>query len=363
MKKTKLITLIIILTIFPSTVFANVATPLMWASFFHLFIGNAIIGIIEGLILSKLFKLKKLKTIFILISANYFSAWIGVFLLNDFHYNIISLNLYNAWFFYWKIVIIAYIATLILEWPFVFLCLSKTKNKLKKSIYGTLIIQSISYLLLFGWYWIISPPTLYTKMKIVPISEISLPENITLYFIKDEDGDVYSRNFSTKKITHIFPLKSKHNRDRLGVKPSTNNSNKWDLFAKTYHYRDKTVEISNEFATIAAPFTKYRKEKNYNVGNTALLGSATNSNWKCHSYSDFIMQAPLTLINKKANKKIKLKYETLFCNWEFRNVTHLPEDKIIFQLGDYQICILDINNKKIALLEYGRGPIAVINEK
>ena len=75
MKKSKLIILIVLITLFPSTVFANVATPIMWASFFHLFIGNAIIGIIEGLILIKLFKLKKIKKISLLILANYFSTW------------------------------------------------------------------------------------------------------------------------------------------------------------------------------------------------------------------------------------------------------------------------------------------------
>ncbi len=363
MKKSKLITLVIILTAFPSTVFANAATPLMLVSFFHLFIGNAIIGIIEGLILSKIFKLKKVKSILLLISANYFSAWIGYFLLDGFYHNIFFLNLYNAYFYYWKMVFIAYIATLIFEWPFIFLCFSKFKSNFKKSIYGTLLIQTISYFLLFGGYWIICPPTLYSEMNIVPASEISLPKNVTLYFINNEDGDIYSMNFSTNKTTHIFSLSSEGMRDRLGVQPSATNSNKWDLFVRTkfsrYAAPNNILKIL-ELSSIIAPF---QKNKSFRSNNKAILGSATNSNWKCYSFGRMAMYSPLILENKKLNQQIFLSFETLFGYWKFLNVIHLPENKIIFQLGDYQICILDINNKKIALLEYGRGPIAVINEK
>ena len=62
--------LILALALFPSTASANAGTPLMWASMLHLVFGNAIIGLIEGLLLARLFKCSKRKSILTLIAAN-----------------------------------------------------------------------------------------------------------------------------------------------------------------------------------------------------------------------------------------------------------------------------------------------------
>ena len=53
----------------------------MWAGTLHLVFGNIIIGVVEGIILARIFKLEKKKLIGLLILANYFSAWIGGFFL------------------------------------------------------------------------------------------------------------------------------------------------------------------------------------------------------------------------------------------------------------------------------------------
>jgi hypothetical protein len=40
----------------------------------------------------------------------------------------------------------------------------------------------------------------------------------------------------------------------------------------------------------------------------------------------------------------------------------LPGDLVLFQLGENQICVVDPNLKKVALLAHGRGPVAVISK-
>jgi hypothetical protein len=57
---------------------------------------------------------------------------------------------------------------------------------------------------------------------------------------------------------------------------------------------------------------------------------------------------------------IYFSFETPFGDWAVRNATHLPTDKVIFQLGENQICLTDPEAKTIALLVHGRGPIAAI---
>ena len=67
----------LVLIALPSVAQANAGTPLMWAGMLHLFIGNAFIGLLEGILLIKLFKAPKMKAVGLMILANYFSAWIG----------------------------------------------------------------------------------------------------------------------------------------------------------------------------------------------------------------------------------------------------------------------------------------------
>ena len=50
---------LLVLAFSPAVAYADAGTPLMWAGLFHLLIGNAIIGVGEGLILSRLFRPKR----------------------------------------------------------------------------------------------------------------------------------------------------------------------------------------------------------------------------------------------------------------------------------------------------------------
>jgi hypothetical protein len=63
----------------PAVAYADAGTPLVWAGAFHLFIGNAVIGVGEGLILSRLFRPKRAGSVPIMIAANYFSSWVCTF--------------------------------------------------------------------------------------------------------------------------------------------------------------------------------------------------------------------------------------------------------------------------------------------
>ena len=95
---------------------------------FHLLLGNAVIGVAEGLILAFLFRLKGAPCI-----ANHDRrqlllglGWRRVPILRD--HGALNLDLYNAWRWLWYMVAITYFFTLLLEWPFVVLCLRKTRR-------------------------------------------------------------------------------------------------------------------------------------------------------------------------------------------------------------------------------------------
>jgi hypothetical protein len=48
--------------------------------------------------------------------------------------------------------------------------------------------------------------------------------------------------------------------------------------------------------------------------------------------------------------------------WKIRNLSVLPNDYLIFQLGD-QICLLDPFKKILAVVTHGYRPLAVLNDE
>lgn len=355
----------------PSYAHADVGTPLMWASAFHLLIGNAFIGMVEGTLLAWFFSVNKAKTLGIMVAANYFSAWAGAFLLSlsASYLESSSLNINNGWRWFWILAGASYLLTLILEWPFVALCFWKKQNWFQLSLKGNLIVQSASYAVLFGWYWMASVTSLYTEMKVVPISELDLPKTVQIYYIADEDGDVYSADLDGKNARKVYDLKSKSKNDRLFVEPGKDTAVAFKLMANVEEKefsKGTPVEILPHFSSRTAS-SKEEDERDqrgggswFKFGRPQVLDGTASNEWEFRS--GFWAAEGFKATNKDQNASFRFGYETLYGNWMVRNITHLPGDIALFQLGKRQICVVDPHTKKVALVTFGRGPIAVLRE-
>lgn len=354
----------------PSAALANAGTPLMWAGMLHLVFGNLLIGLLEGYLLAKIFGLHKGKSIGILILANYFSAWVGGLFLRGAIVRALPLDLYNAWFFFWAMVVLTYLMTLVLEFPFVALAFRRNPQWLRKSIRGSLVIQTVSYLLLFGWYWLASGTSLYTRMEIVQLSAMSLPEKVLMYFIAADDGNVYRMRLPTAERHKVFDLASTDANDRLFVRASSENSNRWDLVARLVaedRRNPKLITIEGAFAAEAAPSWRsahtdppQEEDSWFNFGQSARLDTAKNSQWEF--WSGFWPIEGLRGTQTNTGEQVHFSFETPFGAWNVRNATLLPSDKVLFQMGQDQICIFDPTAKRVALVTKGRGPVAVMED-
>lgn len=356
-----------VLVALPQSAFADAGTPLMWATMLHLVIGNAIIGFVEGVVLAKLFSLKKLKTVALLVPANYFSAWVGGMFIGNVIVPHLHTDINNGWKWFWILVVATYLMTLVLEWPFVALCFRGSTGWFQRSLKGNLVIQTLSYILLFGWYWMASGTSLYTKMQIVSPGELSLPESVLVYFISEPDGNVYARNLSGSENRRIFELHSTNQNDRLFIRPSSVLTNHWDLLARieTGNFLEpKLVEIEKDFAKQAVSYGLASQNPPtydgtwFEFGNVPRLGSAEKSDWDFET--GYWPIEGLHGTNAVKHTRVYFSYETPFGAWNVRNATHLPDDKVLFQLGESQICVFDPDAKKVALLTHGRGPVAII---
>jgi hypothetical protein len=355
----------------PSVAEANAGTPLMWAGMLHLVFGNLIIGLFEGMLLARVFGLSKKKSMGLMILANYFSAWLGGLLIAKAIAHVLPMGLQNAWPLLWVMVIITYTLTLLLEFPFVALAFRGDSAWVRKTIRGSLLVQTVSYVILFGWYWLASGTSLYTKTEVVEISSMSLPEKVLVSFISAKDGDVYAGSLQDRQWKKVFDLNSSHRNDCLLVRPSSRHTNEWDLVARldTEERRNpKLVDIQERFASVAAPSWRSMNTDppqyegtSFNFGQVSKLGTAQSSPWEF--WSGFWPIEGLHGTESKSGVQVSFSFETPFVAWSVRNATHLPSDRILFQLGDDQICVYDPEKKEIALLAEGRGPIAVMQKE
>ena len=356
----------VVLAGLPLSAHGDVGTPLLWAGMLHLVFGNAVIGVVEGLILAWLFKLKKIRTVLVMIGANYFSAWFGdLFLEGVVIGGYLHTDLNNGWRWFWIMAALTYFMTLALEWPFVAFCLRGSEGWWRKSLKGNFIVQTVSYVALFGWYWAASGTSLYTKMKIVDPVELKLPENVAVYFISETNGDVYVWNGSSKRSERFFELRSTNENDSLTVKESRSYVNSVDLVAAlaTPDFRSNKFVVLKEGFDGSGIIDDRTPEDADALGDASLarvqrLGNAEKSHW---SFSEgFWAVEGLHGTNDLTGDSIYFAYETLFGQWVVRSATQLPDDKVIFQLGDNQICVADPNAKEVALLLRGRGPVVAM---
>ena len=342
----------------------------MWAGMLHLVVGNAFIGLFEGLLIAWLFGVSKRKAVFIMIPANYFSAWVGGLFLTHAIVNSLHLDLNNGWRWFWIMVVLTYLITLVLEWPFVAICVHRAENWFAKSVRANVLAQTASYAVLFGWYWMASGTSLYTKLHVASPSDLALPQDVVVYFISEKDGGVYKHALGGGEEVKICDLRSINANDRLFVRPNRQVNRRFDLMARLERSGSRearfievmtnlSVEAAlDERAALTSP-PQYEGTW-FNFGNAKPLGSATNSHWEF--WSGFWPIEGLVAENKETGQKVHFSYETPFGAWTVRNAVLLPSDKVLFQLGENQVCAFDPQARKIALLWHGRGPVPVIEK-
>ena len=114
---------IIVFVFIPCVLFANAGTPLLWAQYAHLFLGNFIIGIGETFYLITSQKTKSFsKVLILLVIANYLSMGIGFLISNFFVYLIGSdlMNLKNLDYIFQNILFYTgfTLGSILIEFPF-----------------------------------------------------------------------------------------------------------------------------------------------------------------------------------------------------------------------------------------------------
>ena len=353
--------LIFVIAMFPSAAYANAGTPLMWASVIHLVFGNAFIGLIEGILLSWIFKRPKWKSILILIAANYASAWAGSYLTFISLNPLADITIENLRLWFLVFVIIAFLITLLIESPFFWFALGSQKRTIQRVAKATLLIHGISYTVLLGWYWMPSGTTMMTQLEVVPASDLLPTEPYALFYISPEGNQVLQSNLLGSKRMILCDVPSHHKNDRLFVRKNMTDCCDLLIHLETDEMGGDREELIAPGFSKLAPIERRSAEGNlekpegtsFNFGPVPSL--ASKSDWEFRT--GFWPIEGIRGENEKEGAEFHFSLEIPFVAWEVRNAIHIEGDRIVFQLGDNQICILAPESRRIALITRGKGPI------
>lgn len=349
----------LVLLLFPTTVWANAGTALMWAAMGHLVIGNAIIGAIEGALLARFFECSKARAVSILTVGNYVSAWAGLFIISyvtglpD-----ITIENVRGWLVLWFVA--AFCLTLVIEFPFVCLALRPRPRLLRDAWRGALIVNGISYALLSVWYVLPSGTSMVTRLKVVPPSEMRPPEAFALYYLSVAGDMVYRMDLPDGKSKQaVYDVDVPSPGGRIYVRPSRNGG--FDLLAHSKS-DDKKAESLIEAGFSDRAAVEWRIAENpesqamesfMSCGPVAVL--VPDSEWKF--FAGFWANGGIAGTHKEDGRRVVYALETPFAAWLVRDAVQLPGDYLVFQLGRDQICMLHPESRRIALLARGRSPV------
>ncbi len=386
----------------PCTVLANAGTPLMWGTMGHLALGNIFIGILEGNILRWRNSGKDNRAVALMVLANYLSAICGMFIIGGLNAlwacNWTLLNLKTNFFL---MVVLLWLATVLLEWPFVWLAMGKELRRWGKALKISFILQSVSYVLLVGWYMYCGNHSLLT-CKIVPPEEIGIPDNVCIYFIADDDF-IYKTHIGKDSPVKIAKLPQKLSEDEISKGyeaflifiADEDEPTKANLMERTYtrsaFERSGLIPVISLFEdTDRVLLTQFGKNQNlkYGESNSCIgrpFGKAIASNYR-FEYDDFFAEFGIILMKKREKDstprniypreadaygfswqdwqedRMLFALGSPIAMWGIRNIIQFENDTILFEFANHQICLFDYRTKCIALLTKGYGATTAIEE-
>ena len=332
----------------PNIALANAGTALMWAPVMHLVAGNLLLGLGEGLAIAFLLKVRKLPAILVMIAANYASTGAGFLLLPTFAPSLQGALggrplLYSLPLYLSMLGGLAFLATILVEWPFCLALVRKRQGAVGRSLGVTVVVHVVSYALLVAFYLGMSSFDLYTNVDVVedfvsgvrPVADIVYlsPENELRLVALDGTNDRLLLGADQLAAPEQQQLRAER-------EPST---------------PDYSIYLGSErIDAISIPAEKWEAplvEGAGNFGAAAAFPSYT-SEWSVRS--DYWA---LSARKGEAYIRIQLAVPTVY--WLTRHATLLPGDLIVFQLGE-QIVVLDLNTRKLGLLAHGRSPLVLL---
>jgi hypothetical protein len=295
---------------------ANAGTPLVWASIGQLLVGNLLIGIGEGWLLSRLFGIRRGTAMAWMVAANYVSLWLGWFLLPPLTGAVRGLFSPSTFFYavpsYLLLMIaVTFVLTVVCEWPVCYALLFGRERAFRKSWAASLVAQSASYGFLVAYYLNASAFSLYTQVEVTPELLASLPDTAAVHFESAKDGEPWRVRLNGQGL------------ERVGEN---------ERISRPARVPGKSRQVVDR--------------------------RPPDASWDVRM--GFFSFEGIQAVHRPTGRSFRAALDTPFLAWPPSEANLLPGDLVVCQLGPDQIVVLDLNARRLALLAAGHSPIVVL---
>ena len=309
---------------------ANSASALVFETPKDLIMINSLIVLLEGLLISKIWKISRLRCVLIMSIANLISASMGVSFTRI---GIVSLDvtIESAKWVLTITMISLLILTLVLEYPFVAWIASGLNITSTQKIRALLIVHFVSYsIIVLPWYFFINH---FSLLKLDPTTVEALGEDPhRLAFISRDRKKIMLYNLTSHKIVGSYPFEG-----------SISHLTPWYFSSDLEFEQSQFLPSSEDNRWSRVAVRQLRDPETLEVELEA------DSDWK----------NGLRIRDSRSGSEDFYKLKTPSIDWDISSVTQIRDGLVVFELGRNQICLADFRKKKIALIDRGFDPVVL----
>jgi hypothetical protein len=328
----------------PPSVMADAGSPLMWAGAFHLLIGNALVGALEGALLVGVFRAEKRRW-WLMIPANYVSMFAGVLLMAFLPFPGVTILNFRLFAAVWLLLFFG--VTVLLEWPFGWLMLREGGHRLWRSLGAISAVNLASYAILILFYWLLSNASLLRETVRDQSLLAEQPGDEQVYFLSPDARRFCRIGLNGQGLVVLGDLPREISDPRLTAEMSS--PGQWNLLAEDGRLSERRRLVAG--GLMAQRMSSWWEGPPYEKWSD--LRDETGP-WqaRCVHYDPF-----LRLTTPGGDRLLVV--HTPMVTWGITALTNLPGDRAVFQLGD-QIVLLEMPTMRMALLTRGLSPVVAL---
>lgn len=337
-------------------------------------IGNLFLGFAEGLFVSRLLRAPQGRSIALMAGANYFSAFVGVYLLDhlgqiawpEFYHFTFSHIFHVIGMIYLFLLLI----TIFLEAPFIYLCPPREARSWIKTFRVSALTQFLSYLLIAPLYVLVSQASISSQWTVKDLAGLS-----------DLKGEVLAldrtrtrwRSLSLSDFKDVKDLEKVEPRENARIYSDLSQTDEIKFFSGGPDLKDVPLQTSIPAKSVSADwFTRFSKQiidadrvpadprRNDTCPMWRHFDYADDKNeWQIRRVGFWAVEGITFAKRADANEVLNLAVETPPFIWNVRCATAIPGDRFIFSLGP-NLVLANLRTRELTWLGVGRLPLVVL---
>lgn len=329
-------------------VLANAIAPMVILGMLHLMCGNALLGLVEGGLLAWIWKLKVWRTIGLMVLANYLSSFAGSLLAvwlvrpNDVPLADLSRVLPVLY-------VVAFLATLLIEYPFVRLAFWKENEALRRSLIACGTINVASYALLAGWY-AQAVNTRLVNVAFVEPSAIEWKSDPVIFYL-DADRTVLVRHRPRQGFTEQVVTASPGRHIWQSERPDGVLVCEEPTPPEESRKEVNCWEAGLTGAATSVPHEETRRSR--------FIGDKRPASERHYRFTPDITGYAVRVHEPDGSRKEDLGVSVPLAFRGVRELTVLPGDQLVIAVRQ-DLCLLDYPSRRLAVIARGSHPLVLL---